>query len=257
METQLFNQIIFGPIRSRRLGLSLGINLSPSHSKWCNFDCVYCECGWNKDHPFEGSLPSKADVLAALEHALKERAAAKMPLDSITFSGNGEPTMHPEFAAIVDGTIHLRNLYTPETKVSVLSNATLLRHPEVCSALRKVDNPILKIDSAIPATWNRINRPKSPIDLDYLVEELKKFRGRIIIQTMFVRGEVDGEVIDNTTEEELVAWLGVLRKIAPQSLMVYSLDRPTPAGGLQKVEKEELKKIGSRASKLGIDVYVA
>lgn len=257
METQLFDQIIFGPVRSRRLGLSLGVNLSPSHSKWCNFDCIYCECGWNKDHPFEGTLPSKDQVLLALDQVLKERLAEKLPLDSITFSGNGEPSMHPEFAAIVDGVIHLRNLYVPEAKVSVLSNATLLKKPDVCSALRKVDNPILKIDSAIERTWNLINRPHTPIDLEFLIEELKKFRGRIIVQTMFVRGEVDGVRVDNTTEEEVVAWLGALRKIAPQSLMVYSLDRPTPAGGLQKVDKEELKQIASRASKLGIDVYVA
>ena len=250
----LFTDIIYGPIRSRRLGISLGVNLLPLHSKLCNFDCIYCECGWNADNRTEKPrFNSREDIRTALESTLaKMQAEGQLP-DVITFAGNGEPTIHPDFEAIIDDTIALRNEFAPSAKVSVLSNATQLHREGVRNALHKVDNAILKLDSAIESTAQAINKPCGNYSVARVVEQLSSFGREFVLQTMFLRGEHNGEQIDNTVEGEIMAWLAVVEHLRPHSVMVYSIDRATPCKTLQKVEREELEKIADRVRALGIE----
>ncbi len=250
----LFTDIIYGPVRSRRLGLSLGVNLLPLHSKLCSFDCRYCECGWNADNRAERPrFNAREDIRTALRHTLSMMAGEGALPDVITFAGNGEPTMHPEFEAIIDDTIALRNELAPEAKISVLSNATQLRRDAVARALQRVDNPILKLDSAIEVTAQAINKPCGAYFVAEVVEQLKAFGGNFVLQTMFLRGECNGTYIDNTTENELLAWVAVVEHLRPRSVMVYSIDRATPCKTLEKVERDELEAIAERVRALGID----
>ena len=250
----LFTDIIYGPIRSRRLGISLGVNLLPLHSKLCNFDCIYCECGWNDDNRAEKvRFNSREDIRKALLSTLSEMAKQGELPDVITFAGNGEPTIHPEFEGIIDDTIALRNKFAPDAKVSVLSNATQLHREGVCNALHKVDNAILKLDSAIDATAHVINKPQGNYSVERIVEQLKAFGNEFILQTMFLRGEYNGALVNNTTESEIEAWLAVVEHLRPRSIMVYSIDRATPCKSLQKVERDELDKIADKVRALGIE----
>ena len=258
MSTIIFPSPIFGPVRSRRLGISLGINLMPGDGKICTFDCIYCECGFNKDHRPSSPRPSREEVSGALEQQLlKMQAEGELP-DVLTFAGNGEPTAHPDFPAIIDDTIALRNRLCPNAKVSVLSNATRAALPEVKEALLKVDNNILKLDSAFDATVQLMNNPQQA---DYTVErtvrEMERFEGRMILQTMFLRGRVGECSIDNTTEQEVEAWLKIVERIRPQQVMVYTIDRDTPLETLSKVSVEELRRIAERVEALGIECSVA
>lgn len=258
MATILFDQIIFGPLISRRLGISLGINLLPTDAKVCSFDCLYCECGLNSQHK-GGHLPKADIVIKALEEKLKQLKAENVNPDVITFAGNGEPTLHPEFLKIIDETIALRDSWFPGAKVSVLSNATQLDNPDVFEALLKVDNAILKLDSASDETVRMMDRPVlSSFSVEKLVRQLKAFNGRIIIQTMFTRGSWEGVSFDNTTEAEVDAFIGLIKEIKPQSVMVYTIDRETPIKGLEKISLAELNKIASKLRKTtGIPVSVA
>lgn len=255
--TSLYDNIIFGPIRSRRLGLSLGVNLLPIDSKLCSFDCIYCECGWNDEHPGKRRFNAREDVGAMLAATLQKMVADGTPPDVITFAGNGEPTLHPDFEQIIDDTIALRDKYCPEAKVSVLSNATQIHRDDVRRALLRVDNNILKLDSAFDATVQLINKPQGSYTVERTVELLKAFEGRLIVQTMFLRGEYLGKRVDNTTSEEVEAWLKLVADIAPKQVMVYSLDRDTPCQTLEKVEKDELRTIAERVEQLGIPCSVA
>ena len=255
--TALFEDIIFGPIRSRRLGLSLGINLLPTHSKLCNFDCIYCECGWNADHATSRRFNSREEVSSRLEEVLSEMVAAGTPPDVITFAGNGEPTMHPDFEAIIDDTIALRDRLCPSAKVSVLSNATMIGRESVRRALKRVDNNILKLDSAFDETVRAVNNPCGSYSVENVVENLILFDGQFILQTMFLRGEYNGQKIDNTTNREVEAWLHIVADLRPQKVMVYSLDRDTPCKSLEKVTREELQQIAVRVEALGIECSVA
>jgi len=255
--TSLYDNIIFGPVRSRRLGLSLGVNLLPIESKLCSFDCIYCECGWNADHPGKRRFNAREDVRAMLDDTLKRMVKEGTPPDVITFAGNGEPTLHPDFENVIADTIALRDKHCPAAKVSVLSNATQLHREDVCRALRRVDNNILKLDSAFDATVQLMNKPQGAYSVAKLVEQLKSFDGELIVQTMFLRGEYLGQCVDNTTEEEVSAWLKLIAEIRPKQVMVYSLDRDTPCQTLEKVDKEELRAIAARVEALGIAVSVA
>ena len=250
----LFTDIIYGPIRSRRLGISLGVNLLPLHSKLCNFDCIYCECGWNDDNRAEKPrFNSREDVRTALEATLSKMEAEGALPDVITFAGNGEPTIHPEFEGIIDDTIALRDRFAPEAKVSVLSNATQLHREGVRNALQKVDNAILKLDSAFTPTAQLINKPQGDYSVERIVEQLDAFGREFILQTMFLRGEYNGALIDNTTESEIEAWLAIVEHLRPRSVMVYSIDRATPCKTLEKVGREELGRIAERVRALGIE----
>ncbi len=253
----LFSDIIFGPIKSRRLGVSLGINLLPVDGKVCTFDCIYCECGYNTSGRDSG-LPKRELVQQKLRDKLIAMQGAGEAPDVITFAGNGEPTMHPDFPAIVLDTIALRNEFFPQAKISVLSNSTYVRKADVFEALTLVDNNILKLDSAIDATVRLMDRPtQSAFTVAGLVEELKKFGGNLIIQTMFLRGSHKGILVDNTTDEEIEALIGVMKSIQPKQIMVYSIDRETPENTLEKVSKEELVQIAARFEAAGFSVMVS
>ena len=255
--TSLYDNIIFGPIRSRRLGLSLGVNLLPIESKLCSFDCIYCECDWNEDHLGKRRFNAREDVSEMLDATLQNMVADGTPPDVITFAGNGEPTMHPDFEKIIEDTIALRDKHCPAAKVSVLSNATQIHREDVRRALLRVDNNILKLDSAFDETVQLVNKPQGAYTVARTVELLKAFEGNLIIQTMFLRGEYLGKRVDNTTEEEVSAWLKLVEEIRPKQVMVYSLDRDTPCQTLEKVEKDELREIAARVEALGITCSVA
>ncbi len=256
--TVLFNEIIFGPIRSRRLGISLGVNLLPSFSKICNFDCIYCECGWNADNRGESRFNSREEVFEALKCRLAQmKDEGELP-DVITFAGNGEPTLNPHFEDIISDTITLRNEYAPNAKVSVLSNATMLGKESVVRALKRVDNNILKLDSAFDSTARLMNNPSSnSYSIRNIVEQMKQFNGELIVQTMFLRGTIDGKCVDNTTPEEISAWVAAIQEIAPKQVMVYSIDRDTPCDTIYKVSRAELQAIAQHVEALGISCPVA
>ena len=255
----LFHSTVFGPIRSRRLGVSLGINLSPDDGKVCSFDCVYCEAGFNSQGAGSTGLPLREKVRKDLQTKLAKMKEAGEDLDVITFSGNGEPTLNPDFPEIIDDVLKLRDEYYPKAKVSVLTNSTRIFSKNVAEALKKVDNNILKLDSAIEETMQRIDRPNSPdFTVEKVVDGLKQFSDTGIIQTMFLRGTHDDKPIDNTTPEEIGALIEAYKKIRPREIMIYSLDRSTPAEKLVKVEKEELEKIGKEIeTATGMPVSVA
>ena len=237
--------------------MSLGINLMPNDGKICSFDCLYCEAGFNAQGPGKDGVPSRDTVKKQLKRKFEEMKAAGQTLDVITFSGNGEPTLHPEFKKVVEDVMRLRTQYFPEANVSVLSNSTMAGKPDVFAALQKVDNNILKLDSALPHTFRIINRPVSPNCLpEGVIADLKRFNGQCIVQTIMIRGEFDGQRFDNTTDAELDALLDAYRQIQPREVMLYSIDRKTPAENLEKVSKEELERIANRFRKEGIKVQV-
>lgn len=250
----LFDTVIFGPIKSRRLGVSLGINLLPCHGKICSFDCIYCECGLNADGKEDTLLPTRQQVKEALEQKLKNyQLIGGEPIDTFTFAGNGEPTLHPQFKEIVLDVQKLRNRYYPDAKISVLSNAWQLDKPHVVEGLLQVDNAILKLDSAVPATLLKMNRPVAPaFSMETLIEQLASFRGECMVQTMFLRGAG----VDNTTPEEIDAWLSALKRIQPSLVQLYSINRKVPIEGIEHVSEEELKAIAAKVKSLGIKTLV-
>ena len=250
----LFDSIVYGPIRSRRLGVSLGINLMPTNAKLCTFDCVYCECGWNQpvSHP---QLPTREQVRDALESQL---LTLDVQPDVITFSGNGEPTLHPDFLGIIQDTCALRNQYCPNAKVSVLSNSTQLGRKDVVEALLLCDNRILKLDSAIDTTMQLIDKPVNQhLTVAQIVQWLSLFEGNFTLQTCFLRGEYEGRVIDNTTPEELSAWYQIVDILHPKQVMIYVIDRATPLQTLSKVPADEMEAIAAPLREKGIDVIVS
>ena len=250
----LFDSIVYGPIRSRRLGVSLGVNLMPTTAKLCTFDCVYCECGWNQpvSHP---QLPTREQVRAALESQL---LTLDVQPDVITFSGNGEPTLHPDFLGIIQDTCALRDQYCPNAKVSVLSNSTQLGRKDVVEALLLCDNRILKLDSAIDTTMQLIDKPVNQhLTVAQIVQWLSLFEGKFTLQTCFLRGEYEGRVIDNTTPEELSAWYQIVDILHPKQVMIYVIDRATPLQTLSKVPAEEMEAIAAPLREKGIDVIVS
>ena len=258
MSTFLFDKIIFGPVKSRRLGVSLGVNLMPTDSKVCSFDCIYCECGWNpKKREQKAVLPSREEVKQKMAEKLTEMVENKELPDVITFAGNGEPTLHPEFEGIIDDTIELRDKLAPKARIAVLSNSSMLFKDSIKRALLKVEDNILKLDSAFEETVKLIDCPVGRFNLNEVVENLKWFNGKLIIQTLFVRGNHNDQRIDNATETEISAWLKLIEKINPLQVMIYTIDRDTPAAGLEKVNIQELKQIASRVESLGIKVQVS
>lgn len=258
MQTVLFHSTIFGPIHSRRLGTSLGINLMPDDGKICSFDCLYCEAGFNAQGGGTTGLPSRQKVHDDLEAKLTAMLSAGESLDVITFSGNGEPTLHPDFGGIIDDTIALRDKYFPNVKISVLSNATRIGHDNIDNALRRIDNNILKLDSAITDTVSRLDRPAPGYDLERTINHIAAFGKQAIVQTMICCGEYEGTTIDNSTDAEVTALIDAYRRIMPAEIMLYTIDRPTPATLLKKVSIEKLCEIADRiTAETGITVQVA
>ena len=229
-------EIVFGPISSRRLGSSLGINLLPEKGKLCNFDCIYCECGWNKDGRDDKRVPDALELRGALESKLKTCREQGIPIDSITFSGDGEPTLNPDFPEIIDITLELRDRYYPAAKVSVLSNATMVHKDEVFEALTKVDNPILKIDAPTTELARLVNRPYPGYKVEAVVEALKRFDGDFVLQTMFLKSRY----FDSSDPVQLNAWMDIVRLLRPREVMVYTIDRETPEQDLVKFTAEQM-----------------
>ncbi|MCD8044096.1 MAG: radical SAM protein [Tannerellaceae bacterium] len=258
MATILFDSIVFGPVKSRRLGVSLGVNLLPPDGKLCTFNCIYCECGLNQERRTRSKLPTRQEVREALEKKLQTMQADHMPPDVITFAGNGEPTLHPDFPDIIEDTIKLRNRWFPKAKIAVLSNSTMLHKKEVVEALKKVDDNILKLDSVLDSRIQQVDVPNQPdFTFERLLEQLCRFEGKLIIQTMFLKGEYKGISVQNTTPEELIGWIEALKKIRPQQVMIYTIDRETPVKGLKKLTREELEEIAELARKEGFTVQVS
>ena len=253
MSTVIYPSPIFGPIHSRRLGLSLGINLQPADGKICTFDCIYCECGFNADRRPSLPRPTREEVAKALEIKLKDMAESGRVPDVLTFAGNGEPTAHPHFAEIIDDTIKLRDRYCPQAKVSVLSNSTMLHRKQVHDALMHVDNNILKLDTVSMDYIKKVDRPLLPTyDVEDIIESLKAFNGHVIIQTMFMKGSMNGEDVDNVKEEYIKPWLDAVKRIQPMEVMVYTIDRETPDHDLAKATHDELDAIRDRVIAMGI-----
>jgi len=258
MQTVLFHSTIFGPIHSRRLGTSLGINLMPNDGKICSFDCLYCEAGFNAQGQGSTGLPRRENVASELERKLEQMKSYGDSLDVITFSGNGEPTLHPEFEDIISDTIKLRDKYFPHVKISVLSNATRIGRQNVAKALCRVDNNILKLDSAVAETVEKLDRPVGAYDVEKTIEQLCGFTGQVIIQTMFTSGEHDGKTVDNTTEAEVDALIRAYKRIRPREIMIYTIDRQTPERTLKHISPGLLEDIAGRIRRAtGIEVQVS
>lgn len=256
MSTFLFDSIIFGPVWSRRLGESLGINLLPVNRKICNFNCIYCECGLTPKNAPSSGFPSRTEVKDLLEKRLAAMKQKGDYLNSITFAGNGEPTLHPEFAGIMDDTLAARDALYPEARITVLTNATRAGEESVFVALRKADQAVLKLDSAIESTLKRINCPTGDFSLPRLTAALKAFGGNLLIQTLFFRGSHRGIPVDNTTTGELDALVSLLEEIRPECVMIYSIARDTPVEGLERLTAGELETIAARFEKAGLAVQV-
>ncbi len=258
MSTVIYPSPIFGPIHSRRLGVSLGINLLPADGKVCSFDCIYCECGLNAERHPNQKMPTREEVCAALEARLQQMQAEGPRPDVFTFAGNGEPTLHPHFAEIINDTIRLRNQYFPEARISVLSNATQILKPNVFAALCRVDNNILKLDTVDTDFIHAVDRPTGHYFVEAIVEGLIRFRGHVIIQTMFLCGtDADGRDITNTSDHFVKPWLEALSLIGPQQVMIYTIDRETPVSTLCKAQPETLDAIAQRVRDLGLTCSVA
>lgn len=258
MSTVIYPSPIFGPVHSRRLGVSLGINLLPSDGKVCSFDCIYCECGLNADHRPKAKMPTREEVRTALEARLKQMAAEGPKPDVLTFAGNGEPTLHPDFPNIIEDTRALRDRYCPEARISVLSNATRILRPDVFAALCRVDNNILKLDTVDADFIQMVDRPNTPYIVEAIVEGLIHFRGQLIIQTMFLTGtDAEGRDVDNTSDRFVKPWLEALKVISPEKVMIYTIDRETPVRTLQKASHEVLDNIAQQVRDLGIECSVA
>jgi wyosine [tRNA(Phe)-imidazoG37] synthetase (radical SAM superfamily) len=256
MSTVIYPSPVFGPIHSRRLGISLGINLLPKDGKVCSFNCIYCECGFNEDHRPTLPMPTREEVATKLEEKLQEMQADGQLPDVLTFAGNGEPTCHPHFAEIIGDTLLLRDRYCPQAKVCVLSNSTMIHRPTVHDALMRVDDNILKLDTVDPLYINKVDRPNGSYDVQAIIEQMKAFNGHLIIQTMFMRGTLNVQRstfnVDNTGEDYVGPWLEVVKQIRPQQVMVYTIDRETPAQGLEKASREQLDAIRDRVIAAGI-----
>ncbi len=258
MSTVIYPSPIFGPVHSRRLGVSLGINLLPADGKFCTFDCIYCECGLNADHRPHAKLPSRDAVREALEARLQQMTLEGPRPDVLTFAGNGEPTAHPHFPEIIEDTIALRNRYFPDAKISVLSNATQVIRPEVHKALMYVDNNIQKLDTVDIDFIHRVDRPAGHYDLDAIIEALAAFNGHVIIQTMFLSGtDAEGSNVTNTSDRYVSPWLEAVQRIRPEKVMIYTIDRETPVKSLQKATPAELDHIAERVRALGVECSVA
>lgn len=255
--TVIYPSPIFGPVHSRRLGVSLGINLLPEDGKVCSFDCVYCECGFNADHRARKPLPTREEVRTALEAKLLDMQQNGPKPDVLTFAGNGEPTSHPHFPEIIEDTLALRDKYFPTAKVSVLSNSTFISRPAVFDALNKIDNNILKLDTVDEEYIRTVDRPNTPYSVAEIIERLKTFEGNCIIQTMFMKGSYLGKDVDNTSDKYVLPWLETLKEIKPRQVMVYTIDRETPGHDLRKAIHEELDRIAALVKEAGISVSVS
>lgn len=260
--TIIYPSPIFGPVKSRRLGTSLGINVMPGDGKWCSFDCLYCECGLNKDHRTHTPLPTPEEVRLQLEQTLTEMKSRGERLDVITFSGNGEPTLHPQFPVIADLVQELRDKHFPQAKVTVLSNSTQLYRKDVRDALMKVDNALMKLDTVSREYIDLVDRPAGNYDIDSIIKYLADMNGHPVIQTMFMKGNIineQGELVsvDNCTDMYIRPYIEALKKIRPRQVMIYTLDREWPVQGLEKADRDTMDRIGQQIRSAGFDIQIS
>lgn len=257
METKMYDSTIFGPVQSRRLGSSLGINLLPTDAKVCNYNCIYCECGWT-DHKKIGKavFPRRLHIQKELGNVLKELRLIDQLPDTITFAGNGEPTLHAQFAEIVNDVILLRNKYSPGSSIAVFTNGALLNRKEIVNALKKVDQRIVKLDAGTQYEFQQINQPVVHRSLTWIKDHIKYFNSKVTVQSLFLRGYYGGHLIDNTKPASVEAWLECINDIKPELVMLYSVDRPTAAPSIQKVESDVLQEIAEKVQELGIKTQV-
>lgn len=247
--------ILYGPINSRRLGRSLGINLMPPGYKLCSFNCVYCHYGWTKVHTTDVSryrkdLPRFDDVVAAVKEALVSR----MEFDYLTFSGNGEPTLYPDFSSLVSVIVQLRDKHRPHMKIALLSNSTGLNDAGVRKSIDYIDLPVFKLDAGIEDIFDTINRPAKGLKFDVLVERLQSLEG-IYIQTVLVHGSPS-----NARQDQLDPYFQYIRRISPEAVHIYSIDRPVPNLNIKRVMPEELRalaRLGSRRTGVNIEAFYA
>ena len=258
MATFLFDKIVFGPVKSRRLGVSLGINLLPNEVKLCNLNCIYCECGWShKETDVKPYFHDRRKVYEKLSERLRQMKDDGEVLDVITFAGNGEPTMHPDFEGVIEDTVELRNHFFPKAKIAVLSNATMLHKESVVKALKKVDQNILKMDAAFDETIQLLNQPPKGFTVEKLMSQLKQFEGHFILQTLFVKGRYQGQLLNNSDTRHVDAWLEKIKELRPGKVMIYTIARDTPAPGLSKVSPERLHEIAEKVEALGIETQIS
>lgn len=260
--TIIYPSPIFGPVKSRRLGISLGINLMPGDGKWCSFDCVYCECGLNKDHRAKEPLPTVEEVHNKLNQKLKEMKEKGEGLDVLTFSGNGEPTLHPKFPEIVDKVLSLRKEYFPNAKVTVLSNSTQIHLDRVRNALMKVDNALMKLDTVDMDYINAVDQPTGHYDVEKIIENLIKMNGHAIVQTILMKGNIrdkEGNKIsvDNCNDKYIEPYIEALKRIKPRQVMIYTLDREWPTEGLEKANKETMDAVAEKIRQAGFITSVS
>jgi wyosine [tRNA(Phe)-imidazoG37] synthetase (radical SAM superfamily) len=254
---KLYESKIFGPVQSRRLGSSLGINLLPVDAKICNFNCIYCECGWTDLKKInKATFPTPAAIHKELQATLKELRLIDQLPDNITFAGNGEPTLHPRFAEIMDDVSWLRNKFSPGSRITVFTNGTMLNRKEIVDALKKADHRIIKLDAGTQTEFLQIDQPIVHRTIDWLKEHIKYFDSKVTIQSLFLRGYYGGKLIDNTSAPSVKAWLELINEIKPESVMLYSIDRPTAAPSIQKIDKDVLLEIAEKVEELGIRTQV-
>jgi len=252
--TFLWESIAFGPIHSRRLGQSLGINLMPVDEKICTFNCLYCECGWTLEKNLNAREPYPLElVMEAIERKLAECVRTSTPVDSVTFSGNGEPTLYPWFDKVIDRLLVLRDKYYPRAVITCLSNATQLHRPEIAAALKRIENPMLKLDAGTQQMLDTVNAPIVPVDIEQVTDRLCEFDGNLVIQTLFFSGEREGRAFDNSVEPAWSQWLARIRRIRPKRIVIYSLDRETPALNLHKFDKPYLDAIVAKLREEGFN----
>lgn len=257
MSTSLFHETIFGPIKSRRLGISLGINLLPVDSKLCNYNCLYCECGWNPEPGTKTVLPKASEVLTLLRQKLHQLKLEQVHPDVLTFAGNGEPTLHPAFLEIMKGVKNLRDEFFPTCRIAVLSNATRAGKEDIFEALQLADDPILKFDAGTEKLYQLINQPVKGLSTQKIIQNLSRFQGNFIMQSLFLRGQIGGFTFDNSSDDQFVPWLEVAKELKPRKIMLYSLDRETPHPDLIKINKEDLQILAEKVNKAGIKTEVA
>lgn len=256
--TILFPSPIFGPVHSRRLGTSLGINLLPAEGKICSFDCIYCECGFNSDGRTKDAMPTREEVAQKLRAQLDKMVRENLPLDVITFAGNGEPTLHPEFLGVMEDTIRLRDEFFPEAKVSVLTNGAQLTSEKVFRALQMCDNNIVKLDTVDMDYIRLLDRPVGTrYDVRQAVEKMREFNGHCIVQTMFLQGSYEGRDVSNVSDKYIKPWIETLLYIQPEEVMIYTIERNTPSPHLEKATPEQLDSIAEQVRALGLKCQVS
>ena len=256
MATFLFDKHVFGPVKSRRLGNSLGINLLSTHYKVCDFDCIYCECGWTHHKPDSKKFIEKQKFIQLLETKLSQLERDKIPVDYITYAGNGEPTLHPYFLEIAKKVSELRDQYFPKCSIALLSNGSTLSKEKIKASFAYIEDVILKIDAGHQQLFQLINRPNEHLQLDDICNNMVNLQGNFIAQSMFLKGNADGVEFDNSDQKVVAKWKEKIQMLRPKYVQIYSISRDTPLESIQPISKERLQNIAEQLENMGIHAEV-